>query len=116
MRHLHTGRKFGRVRKVRKGFIKSLVVAVIMNERIETTEARAKELRLKVEPLITRARKGTLADRRLVAKALTVESTKKLFDVIAPRYKDRTGGYSRVIKLGIRKSDAAPMAIFELVK
>jgi len=93
-----------------------LAEGLIKEGKITTTEARAKELRTFVEPLITRAKKGTLASRRLVISRLGTEArAKKLVDDIAPRYKDRQGGYTRVIKLPARKGDASPMAIIEFV-
>lgn len=116
MRHLKKGRKFGMVRKVRKGFIKSLISALIKYERIETTEARAKEIRPKIETLITKAKKGDLASRRLVAARIPADVTAKLFKTIAPRYADRQGGYTRIMKLGVRASDSAKMVLIELLK
>ena len=104
------------VRKVRKAFLKSLVSALLKYERIKTTEARAKEIRPLVENLITKARKNDLAARRLVGARLSKESAVHLFKTIAPRYKERPGGYTRIIKLGQRLSDSADMVLIELVK
>ena len=88
---------------------------MVEREKITTTEAKAKELRTRVEPLVTKARTGTLAARRHLAKSLPPKTVKKLVDEIAPRYKSRDGGYTRVIHLGERRRDAAPMAVIEFV-
>jgi len=96
--------------------LRSLAEGLIKTGKITTTEARAKELRTFVEPLITKANKGTLASRRMVISRLGTEArAKKLVDDIAPRYKERAGGYTRVVKLPARKGDASPMAIIEFV-
>src|SRR3990167_7156639 len=116
MRHHKKGRKFGRVRKVRKAFFRSLLRALVMKERILTTEARAKEIRPKVERLVTKAKRGTPGARREVLKTLDALSAKKLISQLAGRYEKRAGGYTRIMKLGPRKSDAAKMAIIEFVK
>ncbi|OGZ95644.1 MAG: 50S ribosomal protein L17 [Candidatus Sungbacteria bacterium RIFCSPLOWO2_02_FULL_51_17] len=116
MRHLKKGRKFGRERKVRKAFFKGLISALLKYERIETTEARAKEIRPQVEDLITKARKNNLAMRRLVAARIPKDVTAKLFKTIAPRYIGRPGGYTRIMKKGPRQSDSASMVIMELMK
>ena len=116
MRHLKKGRKFGRKKAERKAFIRSLLNNFVKAEKITTTEARAKEMRSLIEKMITRAKKDTISNRRLVARTLTPPRVKKLFSEIAPRYAERKGGYTRVIKLGRRKTgDASPMAIIELV-
>ena len=117
MRHLKKGRKFGRERAERRSFIRSLLNNFVKAEKITTTEARAKEIRPLVEKLITRAKKNTISNRRLVAKTLAPIQIKKMFNEIAPRYAERKGGYTRIVKLGRRKTgDASPMAIVELVK
>ena len=87
-----------------------------MHEKIKTTEAKAKELRSVAEKMITKAKNVNLANRRILAENLTPEMTKKIIDQIAPRYIERHGGYTRVIKLGPRNSDGAKMAIIELLK
>src|SRR3546814_2170171 len=93
-----------------------MAASLIKHEQITTTTAKAKELRPYVEKLITLAKKGGLANRRLAhARLLDDTQLKKLFEVLAERYKDRNGGYTRVIKAGIRASDASPMAVIELV-
>ncbi|MBI2637922.1 MAG: 50S ribosomal protein L17 [Candidatus Sungbacteria bacterium] len=115
MQHLRKGRKFGMVRKVRKAFIKSIASSLILKERIHTTVARAKEVRPFVEKLVTHAKKGGLAKRRLVRSALPADAAKKVFDELAPRFKDRAGGYTRIIRTGRRLSDSAETAIIEFV-
>src|SRR3989338_5940793 len=116
MRHHKKGRKFGRVKKVRKAFFRSLLRALVMKERIVTTEARAKEIRPKVERLVTKAKRGTLGARREVLKTLDALSAKKLISQLAGRYEKRAGGDTTIMKIGTRKSDAAKMAIIEFVK
>ncbi len=101
---------------MRKAFFRSLLRALIMKERILTTEARAKEIRPKVERLLTKAKRGTLAARREVLRTLDAAAAKKLISQLAGRYEKRAGGYTRIMKLGPRKSDAARMAIIEFVK
>ena len=115
MKKLQQGRKFGRKRDQRKAFLKALATALILREKIKTTEARAKEIKPLVEKLITRAQKNNLASRKLLSKFLAAQSVKKLCDEIAPRYKERKGGYTRIVKLGLRKGDGAKMAIIELI-
>ncbi len=117
MRHGNNKRKFGRVRKVRNALVNSLALNLIVREKITTTEPKAKELRPFIEKLVTHAKSGTLASRKLVISTLSnrAKETKKLFEVIAPKYADRKGGYTRVLKLGSRKSDGAPMAVIEFV-
>ncbi len=117
MRHGNNKRKFGRVRKVRNALINSLALNLIIREKIKTTEPKAKELRPFMEKLVTSAKKGDIATRRLVIAKLSNRrpEVKKLFEVIAPKYADRKGGYTRVLKLGSRKSDGAPMAVIEFV-
>ncbi len=117
MRHYRKKRKFGRKANVRRGFIRSLAIALIENERIVTTEARAKELRPYIEKLVTKAKRGELADRRLIAARLGNQATlaSKLVDEIAPRYRERNGGYTRIIKLPQRAGDASPIALIEFL-
>lgn len=117
MRHGRKNRKFGRTRKVRTGFIRSLAVAFISHEQIITTEARAKELRPFVEKLLTRAKKNDIASRRTIRARLGNQEdlANKLVDTLAPRYHDRDGGYVRIVKLPHRKGDASPMALIEFV-
>jgi len=117
MRHGNNKRKFGRVRKVRKALINSLALNLIVRGKIKTTLPKAKELRPFIEKLVTGAKKGDVATRRLIISKLSNRrpEVKKLFEVIAPKYKSRKGGYTRVLKLGVRKADGAPMAIIEFV-
>ena len=116
MRHLKTGRKFGRTSAHRKALFRNMVTALIDKERIRTTLSKAKELRGKVEKTITLGKKGTLHARRHALKLVADrESLKKLFGPLAERYAHRPGGYTRVIKLGHRLGDDAPMAFIELV-
>ena len=116
MRHRVAGRKLQRTSAHRAAMFRNMAAALIKHEQITTTTAKAKELRPYVEKLVTLAKKGGLSNRRL-AHARLMDDTQlvKLFDVIAARYADRNGGYTRVLKAGIRASDAAPMAIIELV-
>ncbi len=116
MRHLKKGRKFGRERGQRRAFLKSLAANFIQNGRIVTTEARAKELRPFVERLITYAKKQNLAGLRLLLSKLPKAAAFKLFQEIAPRYTDRSGGYTRIIKHSQRrKNDGAKKATIEFV-
>jgi len=116
MRHRVGGRKLGRTSSHRTAMFRNMAAALIKHEQIITTLPKAKELRPYVEKLITLAKKGGLSNRRLAqARLLDETQLKKLFDVLAPRYAGREGGYTRVIKAGIRASDAAPIAIIELV-
>ncbi len=117
MRHHDKIRKFGRERKVRRGLMRSLAHNLILNEKIITTEAKAKSLRPYVEKLVTNAREDTVANRRLVSSRLgnDKEATKKLFDDIAPRYKDRNGGYTRIVRVGVRAGDGAVKAYIGFV-
>lgn len=116
MRHRKKGRKLGRERDQRRVLIKSLCRSFILSGKIKTTEAKAKEMRPVVERLITRAKKNTLVNRRYAARYLDSKAVKKLFSDIGPRYISRPGGYTRIVKLGPRKGDAAKEAIIELVK
>jgi large subunit ribosomal protein L17 len=116
MRHRVGGRKLQRTSTHRTAMFRNMSAALIKHEQITTTTAKAKELRPYVEKLITLAKKGGLSNRRLAhARLLDDTQLVKLFDVLAERYADRAGGYTRVIKAGIRASDAAPIAIIELV-
>ncbi len=97
--------------------MKTLALNLIVRGKIKTTEPKAKELRPFIEKLVTRAKKGDAANRRIVISSLANRKpeVKKLFEVIAPKYAERVGGYTRVLKLGARKSDGAKMAIIEFV-
>jgi large subunit ribosomal protein L17 len=116
MRHRVAGRKLQRTSSHRAALFRNMAAALIKHEQIMTTTAKAKELRPYVEKLITLAKKGGLSNRRLAHSRLLDETQlRKLFDVLAPRYEGRPGGYARVVKAGLRASDASPMAIIELV-
>ncbi|MBQ1319119.1 MAG: 50S ribosomal protein L17 [Solobacterium sp.] len=117
-------RKFGRTADHRKAMLRNMATSVILYGKVETTEAKAKDMRTVVDELITLGKKGDLAARRQAAAfirdGVADEKTQqtvlqKLFDEIAPKYADRNGGYTRVVKTGIRRGDAAPMAYIELV-
>jgi large subunit ribosomal protein L17 len=117
MRHRKAHRKLNRTSSHRQAMLKNMAAALIKHEQILTTLPKAKELRPYVEKLITLAKKGGLSNRRLAASRLMDETQLgKLFDTLADRYADRPGGYSRVIKAGFRASDAAPMAVIELIE
>lgn len=115
MKKRKRGRKLSRKRDQRKALLKTLASALILNEKIRTTEAKAKEVSRFVEKFITRAKKRDLASRRHLVKFFSSQTVRKLINEIGPRYKERSGGYTRIIKLGPRKSDGAKMAIIELV-
>ncbi|MEN6411274.1 MAG: 50S ribosomal protein L17 [Veillonellales bacterium] len=109
-------RKLGRDTSARKALFRSILTSFFACERIETTEAKAKEISGLAEKMITLAKRGDLhARRQVLSQLMDEEVTTKLFDTIAPKYVDRQGGYTRVLKLGPRRGDAAPMAILELV-
>ena len=115
MRHLKKGRKFGRRRNQRRALIKALATAFFLHGRIRTTEAKARELRPIVEKHLTRAKNPTLANRRILGRTFADRIVKKAIETAQP-YLERRGGYTRITKLGSRKSDSAKMAILELVK
>lgn len=117
MRHHDKNRKFGRKRKVRVALMRSLARNLILNEKIITTEAKAKSLRPYVEKLVTHAKTDTVAKRRLILARLgnDTEATKKLFGTLGPRYKERDGGYTRIVRVGVRPGDAAVKAYIGFV-
>lgn len=116
MRHRKTGRKLNRTPSHRRAMLRNMATSLFLHERIETTTAKAKELRPYAERLITLAKRGDLHARRLAAAKVRDRAVVgKLFDEIGPRYEDRPGGYTRILKLGARKGDAAEMALIELV-
>lgn len=109
-------RKLGRDSSARKALLRGIVTSLFQHERIETTEAKAKELRKVADKILTLAKRGDLhARRQVMAYMMDEDVVKKLFDEVAPKYKDRQGGYTRIIKAGVRQGDAAPMVIIELV-
>ena len=116
MRHGSGHRKLNRTHEHRKAMFANMACSLIEHEQIKTTLPKAKELRSYIEKLITLGKRGDLHARRLVASRIKQdEPVKKLFDTLAPRYKERNGGYTRVLKAGFRYGDMAPMAIIELV-
>lgn len=116
MRKRKRGRKLSREKDQRKALLKSLTTELFLREKIKTTEAKAKEVSSFAEKKINRAKIGDLNSRRLLAENFSPQIVKKLIQETAPKYKERKGGYTRIIKLGQRKSDGARMAIIELVK
>jgi len=117
MRHRVRGRKFGREKGHRDLMLKNLVASLVKHERINTTQARAKEIRSLTERVITYGKKGTVHHRRLAFKVLkNRDLVKKVFDEIAPRFVTTEGGYTRVLKNGYRRGDCAPMAIIEFTQ
>ena len=118
MRHHNAKRKFGRSKTGKRALLNSLALNLIVRGKIKTTEPKAKELRPFIEKLVTHAKtKNDLATKRLIMKKLGghAREVKKLFEKIAPTYAERKGGYTRIMKLGVRKSDSAPMAVIEFV-
>jgi len=116
MRHLKSGRQLSRNSSHRWALMRNLITALLREEKIQTTDPKAKELRRWVERVITLGKRGDLHARRQAA-AIVQDKTvvQKLFDTIGPRFKERPGGYTRIIKLGVRHGDAAKMALIELV-
>ena len=116
MRHRKSGRKLNRNSSHRKAMFKNMAASLVEHELIKTTLPKAKELRLTAEPLITLAKNDTVANRRLAFSRVRDDAVvAKLFNELGPRYKDRPGGYIRILKCGFRTGDAAPMAYVELV-
>ncbi len=116
MRHGHGLRKLNRTSEHRLAMLRNMMNSLIAHEAIKTTLPKAKELRRVVEPMITLAKEATLANRRLAFDRLRDrDSVSKLFDQLGPRYKARPGGYTRILKIGFRVGDNAPMAFVELV-
>lgn len=116
MRHRVAGRTLGRRTEHREALFQNIVAQLLKKERITTTEAKAREVKPLAERIISKGKAGSLHDRRLALAYLTdKQAVSKLFDEIGPRYADRPGGYTRMVKLMPRKGDAAPMALLELV-
>ena len=116
MRHRKTGRRFSRDSAHRQAMFSNMASSLIKHEQIVTTLAKAKDLRRVMDKYITLAKRGDLNSRRMAAARLRDEAmVKKLFDVLGPRYKERNGGYTRVLKAGFRYGDSAPRAVIELV-
>ncbi|HSX15063.1 MAG TPA: 50S ribosomal protein L17 [Candidatus Saccharimonadales bacterium] len=115
-RHAYNGRKLSRQRDQRLALVRGQIISLVLYEHIETTLAKAKTVAPEMERLITKAKSGTLADRRSIEAEITSSSAvKKLMTDLAPRFKDRTGGYTRIIKTSNRLGDNAPMAVLSLV-
>src|SRR5919198_888537 len=116
MRHLKSGRKLSRNSSHRWALIRNLITSLLREEKIRTTDSKAKELRRWADRVITLGKQGSLHARRQ-ALGIVQDKTvvRKLFDTIAPRFKDRPGGYTRIIKIGQRRGDAAPVSLIELV-
>ncbi len=115
MRHLKAGRKLNRTSAHRKALFRNLVTSLIDHEQVRTTDAKAKELRRFADRMVTLAKRGSLhARRQALAFIRSRRVVAKLFDEVAPRFRDRPGGYTRMVKLGHRHGDAAPMSIIEL--
>jgi large subunit ribosomal protein L17 len=115
MRHHNANRKFGLPADQRKALLRSLARNLVVREKIETTEAKAKELRPFVEKLITRSKVDNLATKRFLATQVGLDGAKKLMEIVGPKFKERNGGYVRIIKLPRRMSDASKMAQIEFV-
>ncbi|MEC8955912.1 MAG: 50S ribosomal protein L17 [Pseudomonadota bacterium] len=116
MRHRKTGRKLGRNSSHRKAMFRNMSISLLLHETIKTTLPKAKELRRVIEPLITLAKKDEVSNRRLAFNRLRDKAAVgKLFSDIGPRFNDRPGGYLRILKIGPRAGDAAPMAVIQLV-
>jgi large subunit ribosomal protein L17 len=116
MRHLKKGRHLNRSSSHRKALLQNLAVSVLVHERVHTTEAKAKEVRGLIDRIITWGKRGDLHARRLaVRKVRSRAVVKKVFDELAPKYRERPGGYTRITKVGNRNGDNAPMVVLELV-
>jgi large subunit ribosomal protein L17 len=116
MRHRKSGRQLSRNSAHRWALMRNLITALLREEKIKTTDPKAKELRRWADRVITLGKQGSLHARRQVLSIVQDKAVvRKLFDTIAPRFRDRPGGYTRIIKVGIRRGDAAPMALIELV-
>ncbi len=116
MRHRKAGRKLGRNPSQRRALFRQLAISMILHERITTTEAKAKSIRPIVEKLVTIAREDTHANRKLIMTKIDHPlATAKLFEVVAPRFAETPGGYTRIAKLEPRRGDAAPMALIEFI-
>jgi large subunit ribosomal protein L17 len=117
MRHNKAGRRLGRKTSHREAMFRNMVTSLLDHGKITTTDAKAKEIRVVAERMITLGKRGDLHSLRLASSVIREKPVvSKLFSTIAPRYKDRLGGYTRIIKLGIRQGDAAPLSLIELVE
>lgn len=116
MRHHNANRKLGRKRDQRKALLRSLATSLVRDEKIKTTEAKAKALRPFVEKLVTLGKKGTLGSRRELESRVGPRAAKKIVTEISPAHKERNGGYTRITKMVRRTTDGSPMAVIEFVK
>ena len=116
MRHLKKKNKITRTKSQRKAIYRLMVSSLILKERIITTEAKAKKIRSFLEKNISRAKENTLANKRLMMRYFPIKTVNKLLGELGVRYKERRGGYSRIIKIDPRKNDSAKMVIIELIK
>ncbi|MEI6214777.1 MAG: 50S ribosomal protein L17 [Desulfuromonadales bacterium] len=117
MRHNKSGRRLGRKTSHREAMFRNMVTSLLTHEKITTTDAKAKEIRVVAERMITLGKRGDLHAMRQAASVIREKSVvTKLFSTIAPRYQDRPGGYTRIVKLGVRQGDAAPLSLIELVE
>jgi len=117
MRHNKAGRRLGRKTSHREAMFRNMVTSLLDHGKITTTDAKAKEIRVVAERMITLGKRGDLHSMRMAASVIREKAVvSKLFSTIAPRYKERLGGYTRIIKLGIRQGDAAPVSLIELVE
>jgi len=116
MRKRISGRIFGRTSAKRRALINGIAESLILHERIRTTEARAKEVRRVAERAVTTGKKGTLAARRQLEAKFTSDVARKVVSELAPRFRSRSGGYTRIIKIGHRAGDRAPLALIEFVE
>jgi len=115
MNHHKATRKFGRERKVRNALLKSLALSLVLEGKIKTTDAKARELRPYVEKMVTSGRTNTVATKRLLVSKIGLSGANKLVKDISPKYMDRKGGYTRITKLPARKSDGSLMAVIEFI-
>jgi large subunit ribosomal protein L17 len=116
MRHQKSGRKLNRSSSHRWALMRNLITSLLRDEKIKTTDAKAKELRRWADRVITLGKQGSLHARRQVLAIVQDKAVvRKLFDTLGPRFKDRPGGYTRIVKIGIRRGDAAPLSVIELV-
>ena len=115
MNHKRSIRKFGRVRKVRNGLMKSMALSLVLNGKIRTTDAKARSLRPYVEKMVSLGRKGTLASRRLISAKIGRDGANKIMSDLSLKYKERNGGYTRITKLPQRLSDGASQAVIEFI-
>ncbi len=117
MRHRHVRGKLGRDTAARKALLRNLATSLVLYERVRTTRAKAKAIQPYIERVITTGRQGRLVDRRMIIpKLMTENAVKKVMEVLGPRYKKRAGGYTRIVPIGHRKGDGAPMVTIEFVE